>query len=558
MITELREGFAKQWKAVQPRAKMFYYKRRRLFPNLNLVVLFIRMFLKQRDATWIATGSRSLMMVGLAMIFSLRKSIAILHGHELLKGQWFKSWLVRCNIRSFSMAVAVSAFSKNNSNPHLDQNKIVVIPNGFNPDKYSITLPHKRNLFSPQINLITVGRISTRKGQHNVVKALPTLIKNHPDLIYHMVGINDRKQGIDSLIETLSLKDHVRFHGVLSDGELEVLFKSSDIFIMLSENQSDGDVEGFGIAIIEANYFGMPAIGSFGCGIEQAIKDGFNGRLVWPNEPEKIGAALEEVLSNYPTYSTNALRWAKDHGWPHVIKKYLDVISIVNQQTGISGFFGAPDNYLHKDFGVRVRQKFVRDLIGDISGKTILDIGCGDGRVSLPFAGRNKLTLMDSSPNMINLAMANTPRNYVGNVLYITNSLEESAIKEDQYDLIIAVGLLAHLSSWTDSLSLMSKWLKKGGKIVIQISDASHWLIRKALKPRGKRLYSLNSITRDQLIEECRKNGLTRVEKRRYGFSVRGIGLFPNWFLYHFTMATARNRFFKKFSTEVIMVFEKE
>ena len=33
----------------------------------------------------------------------------------------------------------------------------------------------------------------------------------------------------------------------------------SNIFIMLSNNLISGDVEGFGIAILEANYFGLPA-----------------------------------------------------------------------------------------------------------------------------------------------------------------------------------------------------------------------------------------------------------------------------------------------------------
>ncbi len=558
VITELRDGFTEQWKQVQPSAKMFYYKRRRFFPNLNLIALFIRLFFKQHDAIWLATGSRSLMMLGVAIRFFQRKSLAILHGHELLKGQWFKSWLIRSNIRNFSMAVAVSNFSKNNSSPHLDQNKIVVIPNGFNPEKYSAQFAQNRNSFSVEINLITVGRISARKGQHNVLKALPNLVKKYPSIVYHMVGIKDKSRKIDSLIETLALKEHVRFHGVVSEGDLEVLFKSSDVFIMLSENQSDGDVEGFGIAIIEANYFGLPAIGSFGCGIEQAIKDGFSGRLVCAHEPDKIVDALDDVLAHYPAYSTNALSWANEHVWTNVFSKYLDVINLVDEQKGISGFFGTPRNYLHKDFGVIVRKKFVGKLIGDIFGKSILDIGCGDGRVSLHFASKNRLTLMDSSPGMISLARANTPVESKENVFYITTSLEESSIKENEYDLVIAVGLLAHLRDWTKSLSSIIKLLKTGGKIVIQISDASNWLTRQELKPRGKRLYSTNRITSDDLIEECKKNGLTLKEKICYGFSVRGMGLLPNRFLYWFTVVTARNRYFQKISTEVIMIFEKQ
>lgn len=558
VVTELRTGFSEKWKQVQPRAKMFYLRRHKLFPNLDLIIIFARLFFQQHDAIWVATGSRSLMMLGSAMAFFPRKSLVILHGHELLKGQWFKTWLLRYTIGNFSMAVSVSDFSKNNSKPHLDQNKIIVIPNGFNPEKYSSKPFLQQTVPSPQINIITVGRISARKGQQNVVRALPEIIKKFPSVVYHMIGINDNTDNMERLVANLGMKNHVRFHGVLSDNELEHIFKATEIFIMLSENQKDGDVEGFGIAIIEANYFGIPAIGSFGCGIEQAIKDGFSGRLVPAHEPEKIPAALEDILTDYERYSINAQSWAQEHVWTNVIKKYLNVISLVNQQRGVSGFFGTPQNYLHKNFGVLVRQKFVMELIGDVSEKNILDIGCGDGSVSLPFGQKNQLTLIDSSPNMITLAIANTPSAYKENVRYKTSSLEEAVTKEEEYDLIIAVGLLAHLDSWKDSLTSMTKALKKNGKMVIQISDASHWLIRHGLKPRGKRLYLLNSITSDTLIEGCKQNGLTLKTKKRYGLSLRGLGLLPNWFLYHFTLATSRHRILQYFSTEVIAVFQKD
>ena len=56
---------------------------------------------------------------------------------------------------------------------------------------------------------------------------------------------------------------------------------ASDVFVMLSSPTSTGDVEGFGIAIIEANALSLPSIGAKDCGIEDAleIRDGIYGIL---------------------------------------------------------------------------------------------------------------------------------------------------------------------------------------------------------------------------------------------------------------------------------------
>ena len=42
-----------------------------------------------------------------------------------------------------------------------------------------------------KLSLITVGKISNRKGQLNVLKSLPRIIKKYPTVHYHMVGIPD-------------------------------------------------------------------------------------------------------------------------------------------------------------------------------------------------------------------------------------------------------------------------------------------------------------------------------------------------------------------------------
>ena len=96
--------------------------------------------------------------------------------------------------------------------------------------------------------------------------------------------------------------------------------------MMLSENMSNGDFEGFGIAVLEANALGLPAIGSKKSGIADAIKDGFNGKLVSPHNPFEIKEAVLEILNDYEKFSIQAKQWALQFQWEYIIPKYINVL----------------------------------------------------------------------------------------------------------------------------------------------------------------------------------------------------------------------------------------
>ncbi len=162
------------------------------------------------------------------------------------------------------------------------------------------------------------------KGQHNVIKALPLLLKHYPDLKYHIVGIPTEKERLEKLALNLGVEEAIVFFGKVSEEEKIELLQQADVFVMLSETTQTGDSEGFGIAILEANALGIPAIGALGCGIEDAIKDGVSGKLINNKDPKQFAMALEEILNNYETYSQNAKIWSQDFTWEKVIKSYLN------------------------------------------------------------------------------------------------------------------------------------------------------------------------------------------------------------------------------------------
>ena len=226
----------------------------------------------------------------------------------------------RC-LQSFDHVIAVSNYTLGLVD-HLGIKNTSVIPNGIRLDHQ----PSHKVQTSQEVQLITVGNLTQRKGQHNVIRALPRLVEKYPTLKYHCVGIPTDKEQLIQLADKLKVRKHLVFHGRVSNEEKERLLQQSDIFMMLSERTDSGDVEGFGIAILEANQMGKPAVGSKNSGIEDAIKDGYSGCLVEPHEPEAVVQAVDKILKDYELYSIQSIQWVKDFDWKNIVCSYKKII----------------------------------------------------------------------------------------------------------------------------------------------------------------------------------------------------------------------------------------
>lgn len=251
---------------------------------------------------------------------------AFLHGSELQLTQKWERQLTNWSLSRLDRLFPVSRFTLQLL-PKKLQPSAVVIPNGL--ILHDLSAPIKIKAFpqwkgSPR--LLTVGSVTPRKGQHRVVKALPTLLAHYPDLHYHIVGLPIQQQEVLTIAKVLGVEDHLTFHGKIPErADLYAAYQSADVFIMLSENQPNGDVEGFGIAILEANYFGLPAIGASGCGIEDAIQEGKNGFLVDGDVAEEILQALEQCVLHRQELQKNAKDWASAHDWNRLVNTLFGI-----------------------------------------------------------------------------------------------------------------------------------------------------------------------------------------------------------------------------------------
>ena len=304
--------------------KVFYIKRWKGFIYTYFARLYYLIKFSRQSDLVIISGAVPIVFSLFLKILYIKKPICIVaHGTELTLGGRLKLFLTHLSLSYAQYLVAVSNYTKSFI-PKSVREKVVVIPNGY---YIPVEAEKKRNLNRNELVLLTVGSISYRKGQLNVIRALPEILKSHPNLVYRIVGSMGLREEIEAIATELKVKDRVVFLGKVDNEELYKSYCEADIFLMLSEHTNDGDFEGFGIAILEANHFGIPAIGSIGTGIEDAIKDGYNGKLVDPKNVTQIAVAVNEIMQEYKSYSDRAQEWALNHRWERIFPQYLRMIN---------------------------------------------------------------------------------------------------------------------------------------------------------------------------------------------------------------------------------------
>src|SRR5207237_1031863 len=129
--------------------------------------------------------------------------------------------------------------------------------------------------------LLTVGSITPRKGQDVVVRALGSLDRR-PLVHYAVAGRENDRGGLRDLVAQLGLQSRVHLRGTVPADDLAALYTACDIYVTTSRRTADGDVEGFGIAVVEAALCGRPAIVSSGSGLTDAVRPDVTALVVPP------------------------------------------------------------------------------------------------------------------------------------------------------------------------------------------------------------------------------------------------------------------------------------
>jgi len=183
------------------------------------------------------------------------------------------------------------------------------------------TIRAKWNIPQDSILIGMIAAFDNYKDYPTFLKAASLALGNRPDLYFLAIGEGELKESMQELAQELNIADRVIFTGF--QPEIEKILSSLDIFVLASKK------EGLGTSILEAMAAGVPVIGTASGGIPELIKDGENGLLVPPSNPEKLKDAILK-LANSPELRFRMAERGKSEAQKFdkeiMISKYIELI----------------------------------------------------------------------------------------------------------------------------------------------------------------------------------------------------------------------------------------
>jgi len=259
------------------------------------------------ESVWFGAAAPLAVMAKAVRAAGVKKIVALTHGHEVW---WAK-------IPPFSLAMKfigayvdylgyLGEFTRNAIAPSLnklDREKLIKIAPGIDTEHFSIT-PRDAALvaeldITDSPTIVSVGRLVHRKGQDQLVKALPRIIEKFPQVKLIFVGTGPHQKTIEKLMKKLGVEKSVRFIGRIPHEQLPKYFALGDIFAMPSRSRLLGlEVEGLGIVYLEASACGLPVIAGNSGGAPDAVLPGKTGVVVDGTSEKEIADAAIHLLSD--------------------------------------------------------------------------------------------------------------------------------------------------------------------------------------------------------------------------------------------------------------------
>ncbi len=270
------------------------------------------------------------------------KAAAIVHGLDVTTPAFLHQRLVVP--RTFAALDAVLPVSRATGDActsrGLPTSKLHVVPNGIRPDRFPsiadrMTMQTELANAFPNVQrpkdgllLCSVGRQVPRKGfTWFVENVMPTL----PEDVHYWIGgaAGPDTENVQAAITRHGLTQRVQLLGRLSETQLAALYRGSDLF-MMPNVPVPGDMEGFGVVMLEAGLCATPAIAAGIEGILDVITDGTNGHLVtsgdaqafkdailrYHHQPERLEALAQRTLGHIHQTFT----------WSAVARQYVETL----------------------------------------------------------------------------------------------------------------------------------------------------------------------------------------------------------------------------------------
>ncbi len=264
---------------------------------------------------------------------------SICHGLDVTEPNFAYQTMVKRTLRTLDGVLPVSrATGRTCEERGMPSSRIHVVPNGVDLERFGGVFQRRQRGERPSATpfddlpddaflCVSVGRQVRRKGfSWFVDEVMPKL----PDLVhYWLAGDGPERTAIEGAIDRRRLRHRIKLLGLVEESTLRDLYVRANQFVM-PNIVVPGDMEGFGIVMIEAGICGVPTVAADLEGIRDVI-DEASGRLVTSGDASAFAKAITRAAQLEPERRA-ALAEATHHhvranfAWSGVVEQYVVVL----------------------------------------------------------------------------------------------------------------------------------------------------------------------------------------------------------------------------------------
>jgi phosphatidylinositol alpha-1,6-mannosyltransferase len=221
-----------------------------------------------------------------------------------------------------------------------------VIPLGIRGERFSATIDRaaargqllamrgSSHAVEPKLILVSVGRLVPRKGVAWFVENVMPLLPD--DIHYIVVGDGPERTRIQRAAYDRGVTTRVTLLGTVSETVLETIYRGADLFVM-PNIAVPGDMEGFGLVLLEAGMCGLPVVAARLEGIADVVIEGENGHLVTSGSASEFRDAILRYRDDSSALGSASLRAAeivaREFSWDTVTDRYIQALDRIPKRS---------------------------------------------------------------------------------------------------------------------------------------------------------------------------------------------------------------------------------
>ena len=139
----------------------------------------------------------------------------------------------------------------------------------------------------------------------------------------------------------------------------------------------------------------------------------------------------------------------------------------------------------------RLEDALLRDMLGDVAGCAVLDLGCGDGKLAVRLAALGaRVVGLDADPAMLRAAASRAAAAGVG-MDFAAGRARTLPFPDRRFDIVVAVTVLCFVPDAEAAFREIARVLQPGGAVVIgELGRWSLWALRRRIRGwLGNRLW---------------------------------------------------------------------